>query len=109
MEKIQPWTGELEDIDLLLQEAEETNRIYNIEDSKTVPQVETAGITTLQKSDGGQEIPQLKSTNTNTSVIKIPQGQVIQALRAEGAMSAQTKKNLMYFGVGLGLFLLLRK
>lgn len=95
-----------EDIDKLLDEAEETNVVYDLKDDKMVPDSGPGGSVTLNKlpSDGGQEIPNAKTTATNTSVVKIPQSQSVAK-----QMSPETKKNLMYFGAGLALFLFLRK
>ena len=85
-----------EEINELLSEADQTNVVYDIKDDKLVPDSGPGGSVVLNKlpSDGGQEIPDVKTTQTNTSVVKIPPGQVQKTV---AQMSATTKKNLLYF------------
>jgi hypothetical protein len=112
-----------EDIDKLLTEAEETNVIYDVKDINTVPESGRGGMTVLTKlpSDGGQTIPEIR-TSVSDGGQTIPEvrrtsvsdgGQTAPELRKnmiqKTEMSTTTKRNLMYFAAGLGLFLILRK
>jgi hypothetical protein len=115
-QKIQ-WEDDLDNISSLIKEAEETNVVYDLKSDGFVKDSGPASVITLDKvgvSDDGQTIPMAANTNLDTGVVDVPpytlnQTTLKDVQSLDKKLSETAKKNLMIFGAGLGLFLLLRK